>query len=181
MDDIKQRYADLYHRLKAEAVAAIEKIDATSNVKQELIERVSKLPHPTVASLIDIHGVCSECVSGKLEWLYKYFGNEAKSILSDLSELSELLELAISAPPRPERLGMEEVGEMLAWTNEAQMYQLELLKALWRVTDITLKGRCPNCGGDLIAVIVKDKELHLRCRNSNCKKEWFIQDVSPVP
>lgn len=178
MDDIRRRYADLYRRLKAEAVSAIERIEAPDNVKQELVKRVSSLPHPAVASLLDIREVCSECVSDKLEWLYKYFGNEAKGILGDISELSDIEELEISAPPRPERWNIEDVGEMLAWTNEIQLYQLRLLAATRRAADITLKGRCPTCGSDLMIVIAKDKELRLRCRNPSCKKEWLIQDVS---
>lgn len=178
IDFIKKKYKHLYYKLKAEAVDVIDKIEVPDNVKQELIEIISNLPHPRVATILDIEEVCRGCVSGKLESLYRYFGDEAREIL-DETEKERAEE--IPQPSRPERYSIENVGNMLAWTNKAVYRQMFMLSRISTVIDKTLKGICPSCGYDLIMVIVDGKKLRLRCRNPECGLEWSIQKVSPAP
>lgn len=82
-------------------------------------------------------------------------------------------------PPSPEEYDFQSLGTMLKWSNMMMM-------KLKRQTDIILKGRCPECGGDLVEDVVfnssKQKyELRLRCKQQgkpNCSKiDFHIQDL----
>lgn len=176
---ILERYRHLYRRLKAEVVDALEEVRLPQQVRDEIIRFVSQLPHPEVVSVKDIHEVCTECVSGKLEHLHRLFGSEAKAILNEI----RLMEEQYGRPPVPsERNEVSAAINMLTWTNRTLYNMAFALGAIKKATDIIIKGQCPFCHGDLVTVIFDD-ELRLRCKGrttSDCRKvDWHIGKVYP--
>lgn len=177
---LRERYRHLYRRLKAEVVDALEEARPPQTVKKEIIRIVSNFPHPEVASVRDILEVCRECVSGKLEYLYRRFGEEAKAILNEI----RVAEGQYGRPPVPsERYEVRDAVNMLAWTNRTLYDMTFALDGIKKATDIILKGQCPFCHGDLVMAIFND-ELRLRCKsrtNTNCRKvDWYVGKVSPT-
>jgi hypothetical protein len=173
--NLTEKYRHLYNRIKAQVIEALEEARAPDATRREIIEIVSNLPHPKVASILDIMEVCRRCVSGKLEYLYKYFGDEARKILSDIEQYGH--------PPVPsERYELKDVVSMLTWTNRTLYDMSFLLHRIKGATDIIIKGQCPYCLEDLVTVIVGN-ELRLRCKGQtkpDCRKvDWYISDVSP--
>lgn len=185
-DQIRQRYQDLFDRLRGEVLRELLRRPELSDGERQAIQRIALLPHPIEADVSQIKQVCKECSSGVLECVFQIseIGDRARSLIrliedSDLEneEISSLSEQIRHIPPERESYDLDTIGNML------RLNSMMLSQVAARV-DRTLKGRCPECNGDVIEVIVESKgkkELRLRCRQQTsdaCRSyDWYIQDV----
>lgn len=191
ISEIRRKYGVLYRRLKSEGVDYLERSEVQDEVKQDILAVIKNLPHPKVASLFDIRDVCNECSAGKLEYLFKLFGRYARVMLRQIQEVhpDEQRE-GVSLPPvvLAEETDIQDVARMVQWSNDTLLRSYSMLKEISRATDIILKAQCPYCMGDLVEVIVNQKELRLRCKSqtkSHCRNvDWlvgFARKRSPPP
>lgn len=187
MMEILNLYETLYERLRGAGVEyLIEQIkrQTLTDSYEEALRIITRLSHPSFASVEQIVAVCMECSAGHLEFAFQteQIGEIARRILSKVNECKredKRLEIPKEFPPSPGAYDVQSIGMMLKWSNAMMLH-------LVQQTDIILKGRCPYCGGDLVEDIVFNSstnkyELRLRCRQqatSNCQKvDWYIQDV----
>jgi hypothetical protein len=176
---IRERYRRLYQKIKSKIMDALDEARVPDPVREEIIEITSNLPHPRVASVEDIEEACKACVSGKLEYLYRYFGKDASDILNEIRDVIEKCE----RPPIPsERHEINDAINMLTWTNKRIFEMTFALQRIEGATDIILKSQCPYCHEDMVAVLVED-ELRLRCKGQTkpeCRDvDWYICNVVP--
>lgn len=183
VEEIKKRYQKLYRDLKANVPELLEEKRVPPDIKEQILTVVSNLPHPSVASLIDIRDVCQICRAVVLEYLYRYFGEEVEKLCRMVSEVLEEVR-PLLGPPHPERsYNLQSIGTMLEWTNRS-IYHIHLMVGqILSRTDITLKGQCPYCGGDLVEFIDLGKnELRIQCKNKptpQCSKAiWVLHSVT---
>lgn len=174
-EDIREKYRNLYIRLKSKGIDALERIQVPSDVRSETIELIRNLPHPDLASLWDIEDVCRTFISGKLEYLSRFFGQEARRIADDIrnSFPHQRTQEGISIPPSEEVSEIRDIARMLAWTNETLLKSYSLL---YNINARTLKSQCPYCYGDLIEAVVGN-ELRLICKaqpKPECKKYYWV-------
>jgi hypothetical protein len=183
MEKAQSDYARLYAMLKAGAIPALDQMGVHGRTREEILEIIRWLPHPSVASALDIADVCRQCTSGKLEYLYRFFGRQAREILDELPEETRRMPEVFPQPPTPsEERGTRDAVEMLDWTNRS-IYRLSLMtRQIATAVDIVMKAQCPSCSNDMVTVIV-GSELRLRCRGQTkpeCRKvDWLIGSVSP--
>lgn len=190
--EIMKKYERLYNRLKSECVEWLRLSDIPPKEKVLLERVIRELPHPSVANVFDIYEVCRSCTSGILEGFYKIVGEEAHKIRDLLTSVygSEFFEkeAEIRSPPELEEIeDLSDAIPFLKWTGETLFSLHRLSLKILKTADITLKGRCPYCGYDLVEVLqdtFSGIELRLRCRNEKCKGrgfDWLIAIVKKVP
>ena len=181
-------YQSLHERLKGAGIEwLIKRVKERSltDYEEEALRIIARLPHPSFASIEQIVAVCKECSMGHLEFAFQVdrTGEIARQILKRIQEHEEKRE-EIKRPPEflpfPERYDIPSIGNMLAWSNKMMLH-------LVRQTDIALKGRCPECSGDLVEDIVfnnstQKHELRLRCKQLNKPKcqqvDFYIHDLT---
>jgi len=184
---IRKKYEYLYRRLKSKGINFLERSRIPDDVKQDIIRVIRNLPHPKVASVLDIEDVCRECSAGKLEGLFELVGRNARLLLQEIQDAypSERREEVQMPPVVPaEGVAIQDVARMFEWSNETLLRSYLMLKQISRATDIILKAQCPYCMGDLVEVIVGN-ELRLRCKSqtkSQCRSvDWLLGNVSKRP
>lgn len=181
--EIRKKYEFLYRGLKSEGIDYLERSRIPEDVKQDIIKLIRNLPHPKVASIFDVKDVCRECSAGRLEYLFELFGRDARLLLQQIQEAypDEQRE-EVSLPPvvQAEEADIQDVAEMVKWSNETLLRSYLMLKQISGATDIILKAQCPYCMGDLVEVIV-GHELRLRCKSqtkSHCRSvDWSLGTV----
>ena len=181
---IRKKYELLYKRLKSEGINYLERPQIPDDAKEEIARIIRDLPHPRVASIWDIADVCRECTSGKLEYLYGFFGKDASQLRQEIENVypEERKDGVLLPPSVPaEETSIQDLARMIGWSNEILLGSYSMLRKIGRATDIILKGQCPYCMGDLVEVIVSS-ELRLRCKSQTkpaCRSvDWLLGNVS---
>lgn len=178
--EILNLYHELYKQLKEEGLEYLLQRSSFGSREKEALRVIARLPHPYFASLDQVVDVCEKCSAGCLEFAFQidHIGKIARQILRKANKYEEkgkTPEIPAEFPPSPQEYDIPSIGRMLKWSNEMMLH-------LARQTDITLKGRCPYCHGDLVVVIVNN-ELRLRCEQQSkpqCRKiDWFLHNVTP--
>jgi len=146
-----------YHRLRK------DRLPSLSEVPSFYREKWGKIPESQTKYFLD----------GREMLVRYYYGTKAEEEREEIKHPPEL-------PPFPERYDIPSIGNMLAWSNKMMLH-------LVRQMDITLKERCPECGGDLVENIVfndstQEYELRLRCKQQNKPKcqqvDFYIHDLT---
>jgi hypothetical protein len=180
----REAYEELYRRLKSHKVVEYLRSKLDPRHAEVVLSAIRELPHPDVASPYDMWTICREILSGRLEPLYQFFGEEARQLREEMRE--EYPRIVVPLPPREPREMLESTFSMLSETLTFTQKTYALLKDIAPIVErIVLKGQCPYCGRDLVTVVVNENELRLRCRQSpyeECKRwEWRIGSVDKVP
>jgi len=188
---LSEEYRELYCCLKSDDTIRFINDNLPQDAKK-ILSLIRSLPHPSVASEWDIYDVAKLCVSGHLEYLYdreclhQRVGELAKRLLNRVRldypyvELSEYRSRPTKPPKNPE---IADIAYMLSWANNklSQIYRLSYLTK--SQSDITMKGQCPFCHGDLVTYVV-GQELRLRCKNRTnpecTQTAWQIGIVKPT-
>lgn len=185
--EIRKKYEYIYRRLKSEGISFLERSRIQDDAKQHIIRVIRNLPHPKVASILDIEDVCRECSVGRLEGLFELVGRNARLLLKEVQDAhpSEQREEVSLPPVAPaEGVAIQDVARMVEWSNETLLRSYFLLKRIRQATDIILKAQCPYCMGDLVEVIVGN-ELRLRCKSQTkpqCRSvDWLLGNISKRP
>jgi len=186
---VRQEYQELFNRLKTDALSELLRQEELNGGERQAIKEIANLPHPIEADIHQIRQVCLNCRSGFLEYVFqiKKIGDRARSLIElidrndfDDETVSEISEQIRHPFPEKESYDLNKIEAML---HENTL----MLKHVVSGVDLTLKSRCPECYGDLIAVIVDNRgknELRLKCRqqtNEQCRRyDWYMRDVDQI-
>ncbi len=149
-------------------------------VKDRTKHIIRHLPHPDVASPLDVRYICEQCRMGILEYLYDEFGVKAGELLDKLRGVADESEYSTPPPPVIDEgvAGMLDLAKSLNYANSTLFFVSNRLGTL----DIIQKGMCRYCKKDLVQTVDSRGRLVLKCvsrKRSGCRKyQWVIQTVS---
>lgn len=212
----RERYARIYRRIKAlwahvdgktdpiskdesSETAVIKHLrDLDPDSRAALRDTIRQLPHPAVATPIDIAEVCDQILKGELVVFRPLFDDICTELLDTLDMVDQSLEGTPEIDAPTIGLGLDEDRELQRVVEylESQTQLLEynanvlnqlsgLSAAMQQQLEATLKSQCPHCRDDLRAEIDTpantNDELYLRCYNPNCPgttSEWKVTDLA---